>query len=110
MFAKRLRKRQTIHEALLWQKLRAKRFHDYKFKRQVPIGPFIVDFLCFEARLVIEVDGYSHWLPGAQEYDRMREEYLEERGFKILRFGNTDVHESLEDVLKNIESFLKPSP
>lgn len=119
-FSKELRARQTRCERKLWKKLRAGRFHDYKFRRQVPLGPFIVDFLCVEARLIIEIDGDSHWQYGAQKYDRDRQKYLETKGFYFLRFGNREVLYEIDLVLSCIrerlegtslrEDFHDPSP
>lgn len=113
-FAKELRERQTHAERILWRKLRARRFHGYKFRRQVPIGPFIVDFFCAEYSLIIEIDGSSHYQIGAREYDQRRQRYLEKEGFKVLRFGHRQTIESLEFVLIKIgeilESLSYPSP
>ena len=69
-FAKRLRSAQTLLEADLWRELRAKRLDGWKFKRQAPIGPYIVDFVCFERRLIVEADGPLHADPEQQLYDR----------------------------------------
>lgn len=101
-----LRQRQTRTEKIMWKHLRAKRFHGHKFRRQVPIGRYIVDFLCNESRLIIEVDGDSHWQPGAQEYDRKRERYLIEQGYRVIRFGNQDVIGALDSVLERIRRSL----
>ena len=107
--ARSLRQQQTSGEKALWKELRAKRFHGHKFRRQVPIGPFIVDFLCAEMKLIIEIDGDSHWEPGVQEYDRGRETYLRAQGFEILRFGNRETLHSMESVLERIR-LSYPSP
>lgn len=107
--ARSLRQQQTSGEKALWKELRAKRFHGHKFRRQVPIGPFIVDFLCAEMKLIIEIDGDSHWEPGAQEHDRKRETYLRAQGFEILRFGNRETLHSMESVLERIR-LSYPSP
>lgn len=104
--AKTLRLRQTRTEKIIWKQLWAKRFHGYKFRRQVPIGSYIVDFLCIESRLIIEIDGDSHWRPGAQEYDRKRERYLIEQDYCIIRFGNQDVIGALDAVLERIRNSL----
>ena len=80
-FARHLRTRQTNGERALWRKIRAKRFHGIKFRRQVPIGPYIVDFLYIQKKLIIEIDGDSHYEPGAKEKDAIREAYLREMGF-----------------------------
>ncbi|HBH19471.1 MAG TPA: hypothetical protein DEB30_01545 [Candidatus Peribacter riflensis] len=102
LFARHLRGSQTPGEQILWQKLRAKRFHGLKFRRQVPVGPFVVDFLCLGKRLIIEVDGDSHFQPGIQQKDRKREDFLREQGFTVLRFKNGFVVEDCDLVLTNI--------
>lgn len=71
------------------------------FKRQVPIGPFIVDFFCHRAQLIIEVDGEIHKFQ--QAYDKSRERYLIELGYVVIRFRNQEVYDDLEDVLKRIK-------
>ena len=101
-FARLLRNKQTPGEKMLWKKLRNRRFYGLKMRRQVPIGPFIVDFLCAEKRLVIEIDGDSHFEPGAGERDESREAYLRSREFTVLRFGERQVAESLDSVLATI--------
>lgn len=88
-FAKDLRKRQTFAERIMWAHVRAKRWKGCKFRRQVPVGPYIIDFLCVGAMLVIEIDGSSHAL--SKEYDRVRDDYLRSWGFTVLRFSNDDV-------------------
>lgn len=87
--AKDLRQKQTNGEKELWKKLRAKRLHGLKFRRQVPVGPYIVDFLCKEKMLVVEVDGTSHFDDGANERDAQREEHIRKLGFDVVRFSNT---------------------
>ena len=89
-------------EKILWKRLRAKRFHHHKFRRQVPIGPYIVDFLCVGAAIVIEIDGDSHWEEGAQEYDACRTAFLQKHGFRVVRFTNTQVHTHIDWVLEMI--------
>ncbi|MFA6523744.1 MAG: endonuclease domain-containing protein [Candidatus Peribacteraceae bacterium] len=100
--AKSLRRQQTLGERVLWEELRAKRFHQIKFRRQVPLGPFIVDFLCPERFLVIEIDGSSHDSEEAKRRDRRREAFLRKKGFSILRFGNDETLESTKNVLETI--------
>lgn len=87
--AKHLRQNMTGPERKLWSLLRARRLRGLKFRRQVPIGPFIVDFLCKEVSLVIELDGWSHTDRG--KYDLRRQAYLEEEGYRVLRIDNDDV-------------------
>jgi len=98
--AKLLRKRSTDAERLLWWHLRSKQIDGLKFRRQEPIGPFIADFVCFEKRLVIELDGGQHAVE--QEKDRERDGWFNKEGFRILRFWNTDVLGNIEGVLEEI--------
>lgn len=105
--AKALHKRMTDAEQFLWRQLRAHRLVEAKFKRQQPIGPYIVDFVCFEARLVIEVDGGQHQDCNT---DRIRDAWLESQGFRMLRFWNHEVLTESVAVLEKIAAFLPPLP
>ena len=108
IFAKKLRREMTGAEKLLWKALRNRGNTGHKFRRQVPIGPFIVDFLCMDRNVVIEVDGPIH---GEQiEYDRRREDFLKKRGFNIIRFTNDEVFGESSYVLQKISEALSPSP
>ena len=102
--AKELRLRPTDAERLLWRRICFRQLKGLKFRRQVPVGPFIVDFLCLEANLVIEVDGGQHMK--AAGYDRNRTSYLQERGFRVIRFWNGEVlqrtDEVVEEILRNL--------
>ena len=98
--AKRMRHVPTEAESLLWRQLRAGRLADYKFKRQKPIGTFIVDFVCFAQKLIIEVDGGQH--ADMQARDEARTAWLQARGFQVLRFWNHDVLQRTELVLEEI--------
>lgn len=100
LFALRLRRRMTQAEEILWQALRRQALHGLKFRRQVPIGRFIVDFLCMQRMLIIEVDGPIH--DEQQEYDLEREAYLRSLGFKILRLKNHNVMKNLPGTLNTI--------
>ncbi len=104
--AKSLRRRQTPGEKALWRKLRAKRFHGLKFRRQAPLGPYIVDFLCIEKKLIIEIDGVSHQYEKMKQHDRKRERYLREKEFKVIRFSNKLAAESTGYVLSQIEQYI----
>ena len=90
--ARSLRARQTSAEARLWGVLRDRRLGGWKWRRQVPIGPFVVDFLCPECALVIEVDGATH---DDQAYDARRTAYLESQGLRVLRLWNHSIYEDL---------------
>ena len=103
-FARKLRKNMTNAERLLWQHLRNRELGGYKFRRQRPVGPYIVDFVCLEKKLVIEVDGGQH--AGQVELDAKRSGYLEEKGYLVLRFWNNEVLKETESVLTVILSSL----
>ncbi|MFC3859906.1 endonuclease domain-containing protein [Deinococcus antarcticus] len=100
--ARALRREQTPEERLLWRALR-NRFLNVKFRRQWPIAGYIVDFVCFEARLIIELDGSQHAEESACEYDAVRTEILEAGGFRVVRFWNNEVNTNLEGVLHTIQ-------
>jgi len=98
--AKALRSEMTPPEARLWWRLRVHRLYGLKFKRQVPLGPYIVDFLCEAHGLVIEVDGDTH--ARQVTYDRRRDAFLNASGYYVLRFTNLDVVQNLDGVLFRI--------
>jgi very-short-patch-repair endonuclease len=106
--AKTLRANQTEAEQRLWHHLRAHRFMDLKFKRQKPIGRYIVDFICVEQHLIIEIDGGQH--AGQTEYDQRRDAWLRSQGYTVLRFWNHEVMQQLEGVLEQIRSTIALSP
>ena len=85
-------------EALLWRALRDRQLGGLKFRRQVPLGPYIVDFACLDLGLVVEADGRQH----EPEIDAPRTRWLEERGYKVLRFANEEILENLDGVLRTI--------
>jgi very-short-patch-repair endonuclease len=87
--ARNLRKRESWGERLMWSWLRDHRFSDYKFRRQHPIGPYVLDFLCNEARLNIEVDGFQHGTPNYLKTDAERDAFLESQDIKVLRFWSS---------------------
>jgi len=98
--ARSLRERQTDVERLLWGKLRNRRLCGWKWKRQVPRGRYVVDFLCVDANLVVELDGSQHIEQTA--YDARRTRDLEAEGLRVLRFWNPDVFEDLDSVCETI--------
>lgn len=98
----RLRLDMTDAERLLWLTLGAKRFSPFRFHRQQPICPYIVDFYCTAARLIIELDGEQHYDVAAMVYDSPRSQWLTEQGFAVLRFNNIDVLKCHDDVLETL--------
>ncbi len=98
--ARELRQKSTDAERLLWRFLRAKRFDGLKFRRQEPIGNYTVDFVCFDNQVIVEVDGGQHVKRKAEDEKRTR--WLEEQGFKVLRFWNNDVLKNTEGVIRAI--------
>jgi very-short-patch-repair endonuclease len=105
--ARRLRRDQTEAEVKLWEALRGCRLDGWKWRRQVPVGPFIVDFLCLEAALAVEVDGGIH----AEQADRdaRRDAFLADRGLKVVRFWNAEVCRDFERVRWEILSACRES-
>jgi len=104
--AKRLRREMTDAESRLWYYLRGHRFPGLKFKRQKPIGPYIVDFICLEHFLVIELDGGQHL---QNERDQRRDRALQGRGYRVLRFWNHDVLTKTQAVLEAIRLAIEAS-
>ena len=105
--AKQLRQHQTEAEKKLWLKLRNRQLANLKFRRQVPMGSYIVDFYCQECQLIIELDGGHHLLQ--QEYDQIRTHYLQAQGLTVLRFWNHDILNDTEAVLAQILNYSKIS-
>jgi len=105
--ARRLRRDMTDAERLLWKELRAHRLAGASFRRQTPVGPFIADFLCHAAKLVIEIDGSQHYIASGLAADATREAYLKAEGFEVLRFSNVDVLANLPGVLETILQSVK---
>ncbi|WP_407354129.1 endonuclease domain-containing protein [Luteimonas sp. R10] len=104
--ARALRRDMTTAECMLWRQLRRRRL-GWRFRRQHPIGPYVADFVCVEARLVIEVDGGQHM---GSATDPRRDAFLRTRGFEILRFWNNDVTANLEGVCTAIAAHLRSRP
>ena len=100
--AAELRKEMTPAEQQLWARLRQKQVLDTAFRRQHAIGPYIVDFCSVKQKLVVELDGSPHL--AQEEYDAQRSKYLEERGYRVLRFWNQEVTDHLNYVLEAIEA------
>jgi len=105
---RQLRARMTDAEVNLWMRLRGKQIGGNYFRRQVPMGAYIVDFVCVKAQLVIEVDGGQHL--SAAEYDEQRTAWLKSRGYRVLRFWDNDVLQRQDDALENIRVALQEAP
>ncbi len=107
-FAKRLRREMTDAEVILWSRLR--QWPGVKFRRQHPIGIYIADFACVASRLVIEVDGATHSTERERVYDEVRNKYMRECDWHVVRIPNNHVYDALNDVLEFIASLLPPPP
>ena len=105
--AKTLRAGQTDAELRLWHHLRAGRFLDLKFKRQHPVGPYIADFVCLSCRLIVEADGGQHNPPGT---DAVRDQFLQQQGYRVVRFWNDDVLKNTDAVLEAIRLAVGEAP
>jgi very-short-patch-repair endonuclease len=105
--AREMRHAPTAAENALWQQLRSRQIGGAKFRRQHAIEGFIVDFPCIPQRLVIEVDGDVHERLDQQQYDRERQQIIEAKGFRVLRFSNDEIQHSLDDVIECIRHALR---
>jgi len=106
--ARTLRSHLTDAEQVLWRHLRMRQIGGCKFRRQRPIGPYIVDFVCLEKKLIVELDGGQH--AEQQRYDRSRDHWLNAQGFEVLRFWNDDVLTKTDDVKDAIYRALTEPP
>ena len=98
--ARRLRSDATPAEVILWKQLRGRRFEQFKFRRQRPMGKYIVDFVCLGIKLIIELDGESHLMK--QERDKKRDESLHQQGYRVLHYWNNQIYDELDCVLEEI--------
>ncbi|MBR0757005.1 DUF559 domain-containing protein [Bradyrhizobium jicamae] len=105
--ARRLRGNLSDAEGALWYNLRARRLNGHKFVRQEPVGPYTVDFICRESRLIIEVDGGQH---ADSQSDVVRDKWLADHNYRVLRFWNNDVLGNLAGVLETIVTALAEAP
>ncbi|PBC08335.1 endonuclease domain-containing protein [Mesorhizobium sp. WSM3859] len=103
-FARSMRREPTEAEDRLWHELRGRRLDNIKFKRQVPIGRFVADFVCAEARLIVEIDGSQH---AESRHDQERDAELKARGFRVLRFWNDDILRELDAVCDTIIAYVR---
>ena len=106
-FARHLRYQLTECERLLWRQLRNRGLAGFKFRRQHPCPPYVLDFYCAELRLVVELDGGQHFDEAGRAKDRLRTAYLQHHGLEVLRFSNLDVIRNLEGVLTEILSWIE---
>ena len=103
-FARSLRREMTEAEDRLWHEFRSRRRDRIKFRRQVPIGKYVADFVCLEARLIVEIDGSQH---ADSAHDVLRDADLKSRGFRVLRFWNDDVLRDLNGVCDTIIAYVR---
>jgi very-short-patch-repair endonuclease len=106
--ARKLRQEQTDAEKTFWNQVKDRRLEGHKFRRQVPIDPYIVDFMCLEKRLVVEIDGGQHDENRAKDDHRTR--YIEQQGFRVIRFWNNDVLQNMPGVLEIVLASLGRRP
>jgi len=106
--ARSMRRLASEAERTLWKYLKGRRLNGFKFRRQVRIDPYIVDFACLEAKLIIEADGGQH--VDQMAYDKRRASYLESIGYRVLRFWNNEILHETQSVLERIESALNNAP
>lgn len=108
--AQQLRKTMTPEEVKLWLQLKHLNRREYHFRRQVPLDGYILDFVEFTQKLIIEVDGSQHSLPEAEKRDLIRDEHFTMAGFVVLRFWNIDINQVMDGVIDKILSVLKEPP
>ena len=101
-FAREMRQKAAPAEHILWCCLRNRRLNGFKFRRQTSIGKYVADFYCAECKLVVELDGESHFLPGAEAKDAKRTERLNDDGYSVVRYTNVDVFENLDGLLATL--------
>ena len=105
--ARRLRRTMTRAEVILWQHIRRKQLAGFRFRRQMPVGPYIADFACVERNVIVEVDGDTHSKAPEIAHDMRRTAFLQAKGWHVHRVWNTDVYENLEGVLDGILHLLE---
>ncbi len=106
-FARHLRRHMTESEIALWRHLRAHRLNGEKFRRQQALGPYVVDFVHFGARLIVEADGGQH---DGSPHDEQRDAWLRAQGFRVMRFWNNDIMGNLEGVLETVMAAVAAAP
>lgn len=106
--SKLLRKQSTKTESDLWYYLRSRRLNGLKFRRQYVLGSYIVDFICLEKRIIVELDGGQH--ARTEDKDKKRDEWLKSEGYQVLRFWNSEFHQNHEEVLNQILKASESTP
>ncbi|OCL27590.1 hypothetical protein U472_03285 [Orenia metallireducens] len=101
-----LRQKETEAEKITWNRLRGRKFMELKFRRQYSIGEYIVDFYCPELNLVVEIDGLIHFRKENREYDKVRTEFINSLGIKVVRFRNKEVLEDIDTVLAKLKDYI----
>ncbi|MGE8396782.1 MAG: endonuclease domain-containing protein [Comamonas sp.] len=109
VLAQTLRQASTEAEQLLWRHLRARQLGGFKFRRQYPLGAYVLDFVCLEKHLVVELDGGQHNEPEQMRHDQIRTSWLQAQGFEVLRFWNHEVLQQNNDVLARVLQALTPA-
>lgn len=105
--ARELRNNMTAQERKIWSILRNRKFYGFRFLRQYPIGSYIVDFICRSEKVIIEIDGGQHNDEENKEYDAARTKYLEEKGYRVVRFWNNDVDKNIGGVYRELQRVFK---
>ncbi|MBN8647718.1 MAG: endonuclease domain-containing protein [Caulobacterales bacterium] len=105
--AKDLRKNLTKAEAIIWNYLKGKKIEGVKFRRQFPIGIYIVDFAAVEIKLIIEIDGATHSSDDRVKYDNARTQFLTSQGWKVIRVWNNDIYNNLNGILQSISQIVQ---
>jgi very-short-patch-repair endonuclease len=108
--ARALRKRLTSQEVKLWVRLRELKSLGFHFRRQAPVGRYIVDFVSFRSQLIVEADGGQHGMPQGARSDQARDAFLQSQGFRVLRFWNSDIDANLAGVMESILGALNHRP
>lgn len=108
ILARNLRKNSTIQERRLWNLLKNRQFYNLKFKRQQPIGEYIVDFICKEEKIIIEIDGGQHNIINNIQSDKERTDYLQSLGYNVIRFWNDEIYENIDGVISKLKEEINP--
>ena len=108
ILARNLRKNSTIQERRLWNLLKNRQFYNLKFKRQQPIGEYIVDFICKEAKIIIEIDGGQHNTKDNVQSDKEWTTYLNGLGYRVIRFWNNEIYENIDGVISKLKEEINP--